>query len=190
VVLPLRILIDRIELDVDHVLVFDQVHALHVSNVVLIIMLGSAAHLLLGEEYLLITFGCLWLLIKILRAGALLLQILREFAVLHGLGRLERPLGLLLLLCWSAGRGGHKGVDSMPAVVDGVKVDGVHQLLRLCVFELKVALELIFPVVLLAVGEGPLEHGGWSRTRGVAAHIQLLILKLLRQPAVHFPEAF
>ena len=73
VVLPLRIIIDWIELYVDHIFVVDQIHALHVSNVVLIIMLRSAAHLLLCEEYLLSSFGCLWLLIKILRAGALLL---------------------------------------------------------------------------------------------------------------------
>lgn len=90
------------------VFVFHQIHAFHVSNVVLIIVLGSTTHLLLGKEYLLITFDGLWLLFEILRTRALLLKVFWKLAILHRLWWLQRFLRLLLLLSRSTRRGGYK----------------------------------------------------------------------------------
>ena len=71
-------------------IVLQEVHAFHISDVVLVIVLGSRAHLLLRKEYLRVALRRVRRLVEVLRATALLLQVLRKFAVLYRFWRLQR----------------------------------------------------------------------------------------------------
>lgn len=80
-------------------------------------------------------------------------------------------------------------VCSTAVVVIIVKVDRIHQLVRLCVLQLKVTPEFALSVrASRGVGLGSLEHGCWSGARSISAYVQLLVLELLCQATVHSSE--
>lgn len=79
----------------------------------------------------------------------------------------------------------------MSTVIDLIVVEVycVHQLLGLCVLQLQIASVIILSFVFLTIGRS-FEHGSRPRASGVAAHVQFLVLILVCQPTIHFPETF